>query len=79
MPEANRLHLSLPVTQPREPQEDDKYYPLLKNIPEERLWYTSDIVRIIQSAEMRDMSRTADIAAMMDALGVPYHPIKTRR
>jgi hypothetical protein len=79
MPEGNRLHLSLPVTQPREAQEDDKYYPLLENITEERLWHTSDIVKIIQGSEVRDMSRTADIAAMMDALGVPYHPIKTKR
>jgi hypothetical protein len=64
MPKGNRLHLSLPVTQPREPQEDDKYSPLLKQIPEERLWYTSDIVKIILGAEMRDMSRTADITSL---------------
>jgi hypothetical protein len=78
MPKGNRLHLSLPVTQPREPQEDDKYSPLLKQIPEERLWYTSDIVKIILGAEMRDMSRTADITSIMEALGVPYHPIRRK-
>jgi hypothetical protein len=68
----DRTAVSLPVTEPRPPQDDDKYYPLLKLIPEERLWYTSDIVKIIQGSEIRDASRTADIKNMLDSLGVPY-------
>jgi hypothetical protein len=68
----DRIALSLPVTEARPPQDDDRYYPLLKLIPEERLWYTSDIVKIILGSEFRDASRKADIKNMMDALGVPY-------
>jgi hypothetical protein len=66
----DRLHLSLPVTQARVPQENDKYYPLLEKITEERLWYTSDIVKMIQGATYRDRSGAADVAAILEALGV---------
>jgi hypothetical protein len=68
----DRTALSLPVTEPRPARDDDQYYPLLKKIPEERLWYTSDIVKIVQSAEFRDASHRCDIKAIMKALGVPY-------
>ena len=69
--EKSRVHLSLPADPPRVAQEDDKYYPLLEQIGEERLWYTSDIVKMIQGATYRDFSGKADAGHILECLGVP--------
>jgi len=57
---------------------DDIYYGLLAKEFGEKLWYTSDIVKIILRAEFRNGTQTASIKSIMDALGVPYENTRKR-
>jgi hypothetical protein len=75
----NQRYTSQPVVVPRAAQDEDQYYSgMLQHVTEERMWYTTDIVKMVMRATLRNGTDTASVKSIYHDLGLPYVTRKER-